>query len=84
MEKSRSFPNYSSNSYHSGLGYDDGSNSYSFNGPTGSGFSTSSDPETKRKKRVASYNVYTVEGKLKASVRSSFKWIKNKLDDIRY
>lgn len=42
------------------------------------------DPEMKRKKRVASYKVYTVEGKVKASVRSSFRWIKNKYLDIRY
>ncbi|CAM6103015.1 unnamed protein product [Calypogeia fissa] len=42
------------------------------------------DPEVQRKKRVASYKVYTVEGKLKASVRRSLRWIKNKYIDIRY
>ncbi|XP_034676574.1 uncharacterized protein LOC117907222 [Vitis riparia] len=85
MEKSRSFPEYSS-SYAGEFGFHDRSNSYSFNGPCnkGSGFATSNDPELKRKKRIASYNVFTVEGKLKTSVRSSFKWIKTKLSDIRY
>ena len=85
MEKSRSFPEYSS-SYAGEFGFHDRSNSYSFNGPCnkGSGFATSNDPELKRKKRIASYNVFTMEGKLKTSVRSSFKWIKTKLSDIRY
>ncbi|KAL1561138.1 hypothetical protein AAHA92_03879 [Salvia divinorum] len=74
MEKSRSFPQYSP-----GLGYEAGPSPYSFNGP-----STSSDPEMKRKKRIASYNMFTTEGKVKASMRGSFKWIKTKIDDIRY
>ncbi|XP_057524983.1 uncharacterized protein LOC130804532 [Amaranthus tricolor] len=38
-----------------------------------------SDPEFKRKKRVASYRAYTVEGKVKRSFRKSFSWIKEKL-----
>ncbi|KAG6557347.1 hypothetical protein Mapa_001276 [Marchantia paleacea] len=42
------------------------------------------DPEVKRKKRVASYKVFTVEGKVKASVRSGFRWIKNKYIEVRY
>lgn len=85
MEKSRSLPEYSA-SYGGEFGFQDRSNSYSFNGPCGkgSGFSSSNDPELKRKKRIASYNVFTMEGKLKSSVRSSFKWIKGKLSDIRY
>lgn len=85
MEKSRSFPEYSS-SYSGEFGFEDRSNSYSFNGPTskGSGFATSDDPELKRKKRVASYNVFTMEGKVKSSVRNSFKWIKSKFSDVRY
>lgn len=85
MEKSRSFPEYSS-SYSGEFGFQDRSNSYSFNGPKikgGDGFATSTDPELKRKKRVASYNVFTTEGKLKSSVRNSFKWIKSKLNDVR-
>lgn len=84
MEKSRSFPQYSS-SYSGGefRCIDEYSNSYSFNGPSDKGPS-SSDPEIKRKKRVASYNFFTMEGKLKSSVRGSFKWIKTKVSEIRY
>ncbi|XP_057421739.1 uncharacterized protein LOC130715639 [Lotus japonicus] len=37
-----------------------------------------SDPELQRKKRVASYKVYAVEGRLKGSFRKSFKWIKDR------
>ncbi|KAK9943762.1 hypothetical protein M0R45_009359 [Rubus argutus] len=85
MEKSKSFPEYSS-SYSGEFGFRERSNSYNFNGPTqkGSGFATSGDPELQRKKRVASYNVFTMEGKLKTSLRNSFKWIKNRFTDIRY
>ncbi|XWS46583.1 hypothetical protein CRYUN_Cryun14cG0080500 [Craigia yunnanensis] len=36
------------------------------------------DPEMKRKKRIAKYKVYTVEGKVKASLRKGLRWIKNK------
>ena len=35
------------------------------------------DPELQRKKRVASYKIYAVEGKMKGSLRKSFRWIKN-------
>ncbi|XP_044480976.1 uncharacterized protein LOC123224220 [Mangifera indica] len=41
-----------------------------------------SDPEMKRKKRIAKYKVYTVEGKVKASLRKGFRWIKNKCCQI--
>lgn len=84
MEKSRSFPQYSS-SYSGGeFRYmEDHSNSYSFNGPSNKGPSFT-DPEIKRKKRVASYNFFTMEGKLKSSVRDRFKWIKTKFSEIRY
>ncbi|XP_057793024.1 uncharacterized protein LOC131009625 [Salvia miltiorrhiza] len=34
-------------------------------------------PELQRKKRVACYKAYTVEGKMKGSVRKSFRWIKD-------
>ncbi|XP_059458266.1 uncharacterized protein LOC132187849 [Corylus avellana] len=34
------------------------------------------DPELQRKKRVAGYKVYAVEGKVKGSLRKSFRWIK--------
>ncbi|XP_068654451.1 uncharacterized protein [Aristolochia californica] len=85
MEKSRSFPEYSS-SFSGSFGFDDRSKSYSFNGPSskGQGFAASGDSELKRKKRIAAYNVFTVEGKVKSSVRSSVKWIKSKFSDIRY
>ncbi|CDP11432.1 unnamed protein product [Coffea canephora] len=85
MEKSKSFPQYSS-SYSSEYGFQDQSNSYIFNGPStrGEGFTASNDPELKRKKRIAAYNMFTTEGKLKATVRESFKWIKTKLSDVRY
>ncbi|KAK6940052.1 Protein of unknown function DUF3511 [Dillenia turbinata] len=88
MEKSRPFPEYSSSNSDSAFGFEDrSSNAYTFNGPCnkkGEGFATSTDPELKRKRRIASYNVLTMEGKLKSSVRSSFKWIKTKFSDIRY
>ncbi|GAA0145193.1 hypothetical protein LIER_05443 [Lithospermum erythrorhizon] len=35
------------------------------------------DPELQRKKRVVSYKVYSVEGKMKGSLRKSFRWIKD-------
>lgn len=36
------------------------------------------DPELRRKKRIAGYNAYAVEGKVKGSIRKSFRWIKDK------
>ena len=36
------------------------------------------DPEMQRKKRVASYKVYTVEGKVKGSLRKTFRWLKDR------
>ncbi|KAL7112563.1 hypothetical protein ACP275_04G009900 [Erythranthe tilingii] len=41
-----------------------------------------SDPEMKRKKRIARYKVYTVEGRMKTSIRNGFRWIKNKCSEI--
>ncbi|KAL6209356.1 hypothetical protein ACLB2K_020298 [Fragaria x ananassa] len=63
MEKSKSFPEYTS-SYSGEFGFRERSNSYNFNGPNqkGNGFATAGDPELQRKKRVASYNVFTMEG----------------------
>lgn len=40
------------------------------------------DPESKRKKRIYKYNVYGVEGRLKASVRKGLRWIKNKCSKV--
>ncbi|XP_059631539.1 uncharacterized protein LOC132274301 [Cornus florida] len=85
MEKSRSFPEYYS--CDSGeFGFENRPNSYAFNGPStkGEGFAPSNDPELKRKKRIASYNMFTTEGKLKSTVRDSFKWVKTKFSNIRY
>ncbi|CAL0320506.1 unnamed protein product [Lupinus luteus] len=78
MEKSKSFPQYSCS--YSEFEFRERSNSYNFNGPSekGSGFCAANDAEIKRKKRIKAYNVFTLEGKLKTSVRNSFKWIKNK------
>jgi hypothetical protein len=48
----------------------------SSNGSTSKSWSFT-DPELQRKKRVASYKAYTVEGKVKGSLRKSFRWIKD-------
>ncbi|KAK1560720.1 hypothetical protein Q3G72_030123 [Acer saccharum] len=40
------------------------------------------DPEIRRKKRIAKYKVYTVEGKVKASLKKGLRWIKNKCSEI--
>ncbi|KAG5051145.1 hypothetical protein JHK87_003343 [Glycine soja] len=82
MEKNNSLPKYSSS--YSEFGFAERSNSYNFNGPIqkGSGFCAANDPELKRKKRIKAYNVFTVEEKLKTSVRNGFKWIKDKFGDI--
>ncbi|XP_076916041.1 uncharacterized protein LOC143575601 [Bidens hawaiensis] len=42
------------------------------------------DPELQRKKRVASYKAYTVEGKVKGSFKKSFRWIKDKYTQMVY
>ncbi|KAK8584872.1 hypothetical protein V6N13_138817 [Hibiscus sabdariffa] len=42
------------------------------------------DPELQRKKRVAAYKVYAVEGKMKGSLRGSFRWIKNTCSQVVY
>ncbi|WCJ22288.1 hypothetical protein M5689_004383 [Euphorbia peplus] len=40
------------------------------------------DPEMKRKKRIAKYKVYTVEGKVKTTIKNGLRWIKNKCSRI--
>ncbi|KAI3757475.1 hypothetical protein L6452_05012 [Arctium lappa] len=77
MEKSKSFPEYSS-SYTNGFGSKDRSRSYAFNGPI------ATDGEKKRKQRIAGYNMFTTGTKLKSTVKDGFKWIKNKFTDVRY
>lgn len=42
------------------------------------------DPEFQRKKRVASYKMYSVEGKVKGSIRKSFRWLKYKYTQVLY
>lgn len=42
------------------------------------------DPELQRKKRVASYKVYAMEGKMKGSLRKSFRWIKDTYSQVVY
>ncbi|KAK0603833.1 hypothetical protein LWI29_010735 [Acer saccharum] len=86
MEKSKSFSGYSNSYSEVRFGFEDRSKSYSFNGPSGQSdvLDTSGKPEVQRRKRVAAYNLYTMEGKLKSSLRNSFKWIKNKFTDNYY
>ncbi|XP_052181454.1 uncharacterized protein LOC127794431 [Diospyros lotus] len=47
------------------------------NGSTSKSWSFN-DPELQRKKRVASYKAYSVEGKVKGSFRKSFRWLKDR------
>lgn len=42
------------------------------------------DPEAKRKKRIAKYKVYGVEGKVKATLRKGLRWIKKKCSQITH
>ncbi|XP_004510407.1 uncharacterized protein [Cicer arietinum] len=46
-------------------------------GKTSKNWSFINDPELQRKKRVAGYKVYDVEGKMKGTFKKSFRWIKN-------
>ncbi|KAK4758994.1 hypothetical protein SAY87_020295 [Trapa incisa] len=57
------------------FGLEERAKSYTFNGPSNG---SSRNTELKRQQRVASYNKYATEGKLKSSLRHSFKWIKSK------
>jgi Domain of unknown function (DUF3511) len=43
-----------------------------------------SEPELQRKKRIMGYRVYDMEGKMKGSIRKSFKWIKDKCNRVVY
>ncbi|CAK9177134.1 unnamed protein product [Ilex paraguariensis] len=53
------------------------------NGSTSKSWSFN-DPELQRKKRVAGYKVYTVEGKVKGSIRKSFRWLKERYTQVVY
>uniref|UniRef100_A0A1D1YDM2 Uncharacterized protein C11orf95 n=1 Tax=Anthurium amnicola TaxID=1678845 RepID=A0A1D1YDM2_9ARAE len=50
--------------------------------PGGPGWGCFSDPEMKRRRRVASYKAYAVEGKVKSSLRRGFRWIKRKCSEL--
>ncbi|KAF3574488.1 hypothetical protein F2Q69_00062482 [Brassica cretica] len=39
-------------------------------------------PETKRKKRIATYKAYAMEDKVKTTVKKGFHWIKNRCSQI--
>lgn len=41
-----------------------------------------SDPEMKRRKRVASYKAYSAEGKLKSKVKRGWSWIKSRCREL--
>lgn len=41
-----------------------------------------SDPEMKRRRRVAGYKLYSVEGKVKSSLRKGMRWIKGKCSKL--
>jgi hypothetical protein len=41
-----------------------------------------SDPEMMRRRRVASYKAYSVEGKVKSSLSRGFRWIKAKCSEL--
>ncbi|KAK9049848.1 hypothetical protein SSX86_031181 [Deinandra increscens subsp. villosa] len=58
-------------------------NSKSTNGSMSKNWSFS-DPELQRKKRVASYKAYTMEGKVKGSIKKSLRWIKGKYLQMAY
>ncbi|KAI9106387.1 hypothetical protein K1719_021915 [Acacia pycnantha] len=42
------------------------------------------DPELQRKKRIAGYKMYSAEGKVKGSLRKSFRWLKDKYSRVIY
>ncbi|KAM0938264.1 hypothetical protein DsansV1_C23g0176411 [Dioscorea sansibarensis] len=42
------------------------------------------DPELQRKKRVAGYKVYGMEGRMKGSFRKSFRWLKDRYTQVVY
>lgn len=42
------------------------------------------DPDMERKRRVAAYKAYAMEGKVKGSFRKSFKWVKDRYLHLVY
>ncbi|KAL8160890.1 hypothetical protein V2J09_012379 [Rumex salicifolius] len=53
----------------------------STNGSSSKGWGLN-DPEFQRKRRVASYKAYSVEGKMKGSFRKSFRWFKDSYEQL--
>ncbi|KAJ7565379.1 hypothetical protein O6H91_02G058100 [Diphasiastrum complanatum] len=53
-------------------------------GQSSRSWSLHNDPELKRKTRVASYKVFSVEGRVKSSVKRTFRWLKGKYLEVRY
>ncbi|XP_042436065.1 uncharacterized protein LOC122021945 [Zingiber officinale] len=43
-----------------------------------------SDPDFQRRKRVANYKAYAVEGRMKGSLRRSFRWLKDRYNKMLY
>merc|ERR1711915_304634 len=78
MDGPGAYNGYKTNSYNSAVAKSQSSSSSS------SKFWGINDPEVKRKKRVASYKVYTVEGKVKGPFRKGFRWLKDKYTEIVY
>ncbi|AQK81346.1 Mediator of RNA polymerase II transcription subunit 8 [Zea mays] len=80
MEKCRSVPHEHSSPYYGGGGGGgpgQAGKSYSFNGPSGR-----DDPEPKRRRRVAAYNVLAAQGRIKTTVRGSVKCLKSKISPM--
>ncbi|CAI0409606.1 unnamed protein product [Linum tenue] len=42
------------------------------------------DPELQRKKRVASYKMYSAQGRVKGTFRNSFRWLKDSYTRVVY
>ncbi|KAL0908058.1 hypothetical protein M5K25_022524 [Dendrobium thyrsiflorum] len=42
------------------------------------------DPEVQRRKRIAGYKIYSVEGKVKGSLKNSIRWLKDKYYQVVY
>ncbi|XP_006853891.2 uncharacterized protein LOC18443645 [Amborella trichopoda] len=60
-----------------------GGNKTSSSNPTSNKWGLSSclnDPELQRRKRIASYKMYGVEGRMKGSIKRSFRWLKDSLE----
>lgn len=81
MERSKSYPglNYSNLYGQQEWSEEERDKAYRFNGGH-----VEECVEVKRRRRVATYNKFAAEGKLKSSLKNSFKWIKSKFVDTYY